>query len=163
MRSSEMNNPVLDAHLRALSLSKSGNLPTARLLSKNAPPSVPTPKHETDHHPVYPTKERHIASPSDGICWKEVLDSSTAATCQPDVCAPMHSILSLHSTRNPVTQPWLGHQTKLPDQSWRATLITGATGEIGREAARALAARKARLVIACQNPTKMATVAQELR
>lgn len=52
---------------------------------------------------------------------------------------------------------------EIRDQSQRTTLITGATDGIGREVARALAARKAHLVLTCRNPAKMATVSQELR
>ena len=51
----------------------------------------------------------------------------------------------------------------IPDQSSKVILITGATSGIGLHTARTLASRGASLILACRNPQKMASVAEECR
>ncbi len=44
--------------------------------------------------------------------------------------------------------------SNMPDQSGRTAIVTGANSGIGFEAARALASKGARVLLACRNPTK---------
>lgn len=51
---------------------------------------------------------------------------------------------------------------RVPDQSGRVALVTGANSGIGLETARVLARRGARVLMACRNPEKAADAQQEI-
>ena len=51
----------------------------------------------------------------------------------------------------------------VPDQTGKVALVTGANSGIGLEAARVLAARGARVLLACRNDDKAARAVEEIR
>ena len=59
------------------------------------------------------------------------------------------------------TVPWIA--AEIPDQRGRTALITGANSGLGLESARALAAKGARVLLACRSLEKANTTAAALR
>ncbi|WP_410870173.1 oxidoreductase [Nocardia sp. A7] len=58
-------------------------------------------------------------------------------------------------------QAWT--EARIPDQSGRTAVVTGANGGLGFEVARALAERGATVVLACRNPVKSADAMRRIR
>ena len=54
-------------------------------------------------------------------------------------------------------------ESDIPDQGGRVAVVTGANSGIGLETARALAAKGARVVMACRSPERGADAEQRLR